>query len=434
MSNLNSQVTNSKTISKFFRTNTTSVISKTVSLPHYSKPFATSILPSKPSVSYLEDEELSIDFAELTISTSLAPTPTNTLFGNVTAESTQPSNSIINNSINAYICIYSINETSIPFFEYLFTCNEDSKEAEFPKITIDLQTSPANNEDDDSNIFIKTQIMNQCIEYIKDIFKIPNEIINTDFLNEIFKGFILKSETIYLFFNGTSFDYTNILSIIKDENQEEEKHNQENQEEETSTTTPPLFKKAILDEIINKCSIGETTILPEIVELFKENNSINTLCIKDNYNSLKKIPVIYPLCLYLCKNEETDTEQDKINWTNVSIDDTTVKRTVNFSLLGDFYYFSSTLLAKDQTEDQTKTKWKKDEYKKYAVFLDINNGEYPIEESYIVKDLTSINKEQLDTYFQKLNPANISTIWFKYSGLQLWAIKYPTQVICINSI
>jgi len=441
---INSQVVNSNFIRTKFTTNTQSILTVVNS---YNKPPSTSIynISTEPEIVYLEPDTLTLDFNELNSTpNSLSNSENNGtngsnenngsneknnssigflgLFGNSTPEESNPIPIFLNQPINAYICIYSIIKTTTPFFEYLFTYNSETGNVEFPKkiINLELSTPPTDNKPTSS---IKTQIMNECLEYIIDLFQLDHTKINTAFLERIFKGFILKntSNSIYLFFDGTEFNYTNISSTSTPTTNKEE----------LTATPPPLLKMGILDEIINKQSINKTKILPEIVELFKENPYIATIYYK---NGLNKTPVIYPLCLYLCsKNEEAvSAETDQISWKNVHIDDDiTHGITVDFPLLGDFYYFSSKPLIDESTEQEP---WKKDIYRKYAVFLDTNNGEYSIEESYIVKDLTTINKEQLDNYFQKLNPANISTIWFKYNGIQLWAIKYPTQITYINSI
>jgi hypothetical protein len=441
-SGIYSQVANSNSIRTKFTTNTQSILTPPNS---FNKPPATTIynISTDPEIVYLEPDTLTLDFNELNSApnslsdngNSGSGTSNNNgsnennnssigilgLFGNSTPEESNPLPIFLNQPINTYICIYSIIKSTTPFFKYLFTYNSETGNVEFPKkiINLELSTPPTDNKPTSS---IKTQIMNECLEYIIDLFQLDHTKINTAFLERIFKGFILKntSNSIYLFFDGTEFNYTNISSTTTT-----------NKEQPTAVATPqPLFKMGILDEIINKQSIDKTKILPEIVELFKENPYIGTIYYK---NGLNKTSIIYPLCLYLCsKNDEAVAETDQISWKNVHIDDDiTHGITVDFPLLGDFYYFSSKPLIDESTEQEP---WKRDIYRKYAVFLDTNNGEYSIEESYIVKDLTTINKEQLDNYFQKLNPANISTIWFKYNGIQLWAIKYPTQITYINSI
>jgi len=397
--------------------------------------FNTYDVSSELRFSYLESDELSSDFSILESSfprqdentKSSKNSVITSLFGNSSYETPHLNPIFLDKPINAYICIYSINSIITPFFEYLFNWNKESKHSEFPKKIINLQLTPTT-EDDSTKIVstpsIKIQIMNECIEYIVDLFNLHSQF-DTNLLNKIFKGFILKSESnsIYLFFNGTDFDYSNVFSTKG--------------AKEPATKNPeatPLFKKGILDEIINKQSIGKTPILPEIVNLFKENSYINTIYFVNKHNSLIKNPIIYPLCLYLCTNDKQIEDPERFSWTNVSIDVRYDEETVDFPILGDFYYFSSNFLIDESSKEEEKLEWKMDKYKKYAVFLDINNGEYPIEESYIVKDLSTINKEQLDNYFQKINPANVSTIWFKYNDLQLWGIKYPNQFICINTI
>jgi len=396
-------------------------------------------------------------------------------------------------SITARICLYYINETIVnPFIEYLFTWNNETKYSEFPKKTIELQAPSSYIEDSEiesiskspieintlkkkqtnkstsslrslsdfntqypsssANTSIKTQIMNECIEYIVDLFDL-HEIFNPTLLEQMFKGFVWvqESNTVYLFFNV--FNKKRSLSKIDE------------------ITPPKMYKWAILDEIVNKHYIvnKNAPILPEITTLFKENASLKTLYVSSSMNSLRKIPISHPVSLYLCEkqeSEEIDTENTKIEWQNVVDveDDYFIEKTVDYSLLGDFYYFSSDIIENSgggseehpdgfllypgnrpderavtniETGNTTKvaiepSPWNKKKFKRYAVFLNIYNDEYAIEESYIVKDTSTVNEEQWKRYYTKTDPTNVSTIWFKDRGLQLWAVKYPNQ-FCISN-
>lgn len=343
-----------------------------------------------------------------------------------------------NKPITVCICPYYINDTIInPFYEYLFTWNEETKHAEFPKKIINLQISTPNNINIENpshtpanfttpithttsspHTSVKTQIMNEAIEFILDLFEL-HDTFNQEVLDEMFKGFIwlYESHTVYLFFNifnkKTTFPTTN------------------------ETTPAPQYKWAILDEIINKQYIANKNapVLPEIINLFKENTFLKTLYINNENNSLHKIPLEYPRCLYLCENQNgTDSGEDTpIIWKNVAEDgnDYFIENTVNYSLLGDFYYFSNDPIEPVDDTPTLSPPWKDDDFKRYAVFLNIYNGEYTIEESYIVKDTTTITKEQWEHYFSKTEQSNVSTIWFKERELQLWAIKYPNQFYSI---
>jgi len=359
---------------------------------------------------YLEKGELSTDFTTIENtksdnSTENSPNSVlNSLFGNNTVTTSSVKPIFPDKPINAYICIYSKNKAILPFFEYYFIWNEEKKYADFPKKIINIQSSPLeyiDEMDNETHSSIKTQIMNECLDYILDLFGLYDKI-NRVVLNKIFKGFIWKndSSSIYLFFNGSGMSINEKI----------------------------IFKKAILDEIINKQFIDSKSIRisPEIIDIFKENPSVNTIYMHDSNNRLKKIKVEYPMCLYLCDNRSSnETESHDIVWVNVLATDLSIEKTVDYSILGNFFYFSSIPL--DDTE-VSEIKWEeRNKWKKYAVFLNLNNGRYPIEESYIVKDLSTINKEQLDTYYSKLNPLEVSSIWFKYKGIQLWGIKYPSQ-------
>jgi hypothetical protein len=281
--------------------------------------------------------------------------------------------------------------------------------------------------------------MNECIEFVVELYQL-HEVFNTTLLREMFKGFIWSQEsnTIYLFFNvfnkKTAFSKTD------------------------ETSPQPSYKWAILDEIINKQYIAtkNAPILPEIVKMFKENTFLKTLHTTDSDNSLRKIPVEYPLSLYLCKRngdggaaEGEDAPTTTVEWKNVVAteaekDEYFIENTVNYSLLGNFYYFSSEAIETadganifspaplPSTPSASSAPWEEKDFKRYAVFLNVHNGKYTIEESYITKDISTITKEQWEQYYSKTDPANVSTVWFKDRGLQLWGVKYPNQFYCIS--
>lgn len=373
--------------------------------------------------------------------TNIASENANTVAENEETEGSPPFEPILpKKTVTACICAYYINETIVnPFFEYLFTWNDETKHAEFPKKTIHLQppsslfdesgmetnpSTPSNTgPNTNSTTPVKTQIMNECIDYILDLFDLHN-IFNTTLLQQMFKGFIwmYESNTVYLFFNV--FNKKTSFSKIDE------------------TTPPPKYKWAILDEIVNKQYIANKNapVLPEIVTLFKENTFLNTLHATSSTNSLRKIPLEHPLSLYLCENQanpEVGEENTTIVWKNVVAveDDYFIENTVNYPSLGDFYYFSSEVIETADTTNAPSSPsfpWGDNDCRRYAVFLNVYNGEYTIEESYIVKDTSTINKEQWKQYYSKTDSTNVSTIWFKDRGLQLWAIKYPNQFYCIS--
>jgi hypothetical protein len=323
--------------------------------------------------------------------------------------------------ITAYISIYLINDSDAinPFFQYYFIWDEEAKTANFPKKIINLQL-PSSLNSNNENTYIQTQIINECIEYILEVFDLYEEF-NSSIFDEMFKGFIWNSKlnTVHLFFN-VSKKLKNPNTRIND-----------------SIEPSPMFKWAILDEIINKQYIVNKSIpiFSEIINLFKENTFLNTIYISAPNNNLKKIPLEYPLSLYICKNRtipnQNETTTLSVVWENVYNDNNDIiENTINFQPLGDYYYFSS-IPINSNSSDTVTSLWNKDNIKKYAVFLNINNGKYSSEESYIVKDINTITEEQWDNYTKKINQTDVSTIWFKENGLQLWAIKYPTQFCSI---
>jgi len=327
--------------------------------------------------------------------------------------------SLTTNPIEAYISIYSINDTDaiFPFFKYLFVWNEETKCADFPKKIINYHNT-------NSTTNIKTQILNECIEYILGVFDLHDKF-DESFFSNMFKGFIWNYElnTVHLFFEVPNVD------------------------EKSNTTKISSFKWAILDEIINKQYIDNKSIpiSPIIVNLFKENVFLNTIYITNFNENSNKRPLEYPLSLYLCEIPSTDDENQLINnssspdtWQNVIIKDENnnisdiIDKTIDFPLLGDYYYFSSTQINPNiESSDIVTSPWKKEVLKKYAVFLNINNGEYFNEESYILKDVSIVTNEQWINYSKKINQIEVSTIWFKYKELPFWAIKYPTQFCLI---
>lgn len=424
---------------------TNSIKSKTEHPPSYldddlSKDFSLiskSISPDSDGINYTNDneeeektEEEKEDKKTLEDTYSSTPSPTPEDSPSPSPPSSPNFDPIFpNKPITAYICPYYMNETVInQFYEYLFTWNEETKFAEFPKKIInlapynsdidDITTTPGNSSKSPETS-VKTQIMNEAIEFILDLFDL-HDIFNQTLSDEMFKGFIwmYETHTIYIFFNIPNKKTT--FSKIDDT---------------TPTPTPsPQYKWAILDEIINKQYIANKNapILPEIVKLFKENTALTRIYKNNVNNSFHKIPLEYPRCLYLCENQNAaDAGEDTpITWKNVATggegdhqDKYYIENTVNYSVLGDFYYFST-----DPIDPPAEfSPWKDDEVKRYAVFLNIYNGEYTVEESYIVKDTSTVTKEQWNHYFSKTNQSNVSTIWFKDRGLQLWAVKYPNQ-------
>jgi hypothetical protein len=386
---------------------------------------------------YLEKGDLPTDFSIIEESINLpnesTMTPLNYLstllqskknINTKTSNETPDSIGLQSTPIQVYISIYSINDTDaiFPFFKYLFVWNEETKCADFPKKTIDYHNT-------DSITNIQTQILNECIEYILDLFDLYNDFEyneNDDsFFNDMFKGFIWNHElnSVHLFFELP------------------------NRFEKLDEIKESSFKWAILDEIINKQYIDNKSvpISPVIVDLFKENVFLNTIYIINSNENPKKRPLEYPLCLYLCEVPSTDDESQLINnssspdtWKNTSIKHEIINisdiidKTIDFPLLGDYYYFSTTLIERESSELVT-LPWKTEVFKKYAVFLNINNGQYFNEESYILKDVITVTDEQWVNYFKKTNQIEVSTISFKYKDLPLWAIKYPSQFGVINS-
>lgn len=416
-------------ITKRFINNSDFIVSNNVT--HIPSSLSSSSNNKEPTFVYLEKGDLPTDFSiieeSINHSTESTTSPLNYLStllqSKKNIDEKTPSEDPDNNStmlqskpIEAYISIYSMNDTDaiFPFFKYLFVWNEETKCADFPKKTINIHNT-------NSTTNIQTQILNECIEYILDLFDLYDKF-DDSFFNDMFKGFIWNHElnTVHLF-----FELPNI-----DKNPDE--------------TKVSSLKWAILDEIINKQYIDNKTIpiSPAIVDLFKENVFLNTIYIINSNENPKKKRLEYPRCLYLCEVPSTTDENQLITdssspdtWKNVRIKDENIDisdiidKTIDFPLLGDYYYFSTTLIDVESSET-VDLPWKKEVFKKYAVFLNINNGEYFNEESYILKDVSTVTDEQWINYFKKNNQIEISTIWFKYKDLPLWAIKYPTQ-FCI---
>lgn len=307
--------------------------------------------------------------------------------------------------ITANIVIFTVNtqDCITPFLQYLLFCDTKNKFANLLHKNIYIQsTSNLSNENERSK-YIKTQIMNECIDNILELFQIY-DIFNETLLEEIFKGFIWNNKTnnIHLFFNMTKY-----IHLFIGKNMNFDKLNIDKSPYSYST-----MKWSILDNIY-KGHIDGLNISKNIIDLFKENIHINQLYIDNNNNDNDRILVEYPLSLYLCYKSNNE-------WQNIEFNEniTFLIEKTTPTILGDHYYFSSVpLYPLDKKEFIPE---------RYAVFLNLTNENCSKEqEIYIVKDISEISNEQLDIV--NTNKNNITTIWFKDNDTQLWCIKYPRQ-------
>jgi hypothetical protein len=267
------------------------------------------------------------------------------------------------------------------------------------------QTDDNSDPEPDNNI--RTQIMNECIPEILNIFDLHAEF-NESMLKEIFKGFIYNAEknSIYLFFDMSGHNIPSSGSTTTT----------------TATTTPPPLQYwGILDEIINTKHICGTDIQPEIVELFTSNPDLKEIRKHANGGTVVNIP--YPLSLYMCQTGDTGaTNSSELeNVLVVSSGTTILEKTVPHPFLGDFYYFSSSVLP---SMKKTDIGWS--DIQRYVVFLEGDNDE---QESYIVKDLNEITDEQRQAYLKKNEDMDIMTVWFKENDIQLWCIRSPLRFV-----
>lgn len=307
--------------------------------------------------------------------------------------------------IIANIVIFTVNtqDCITPFLQYLLFCDTKNKFANLLYKKIYIQsTSNLSNENKISK-YIKTQIMNECIDNILELFQIY-DIFNETLLEEIFKGFIWNDKTnnIHLFFNMTKY-----IHLFTGKNMDFDILNIDKSPYSYST-----MKWGILDNIY-KGHIDGLNISKNIVDLFKENIPINELYIDNNNDNDNKILAEYPLSLYLCYKSNN-------KWQNIEFNEkvTFLIEKTTPTILGDYYYFSSVPLYPLDKKDFIP--------ERYAVFLNLTNENCSKEqEIYIVKDISEISNEQLDIV--NMNKKNITTIWFKDNGIQLWCIKYPKQ-------
>ena len=351
---------------------------------------------AKCKYSYLDNGELALDFSIIH-----NPPYESSILSSIFSSSNKSNKNIL--PIIANIVIFTVNTQAcvIPFLQYLLVCDTKNKFANLLYKNIYIQ-SPSNlfNENEISK-YIKTQIMNECIDNILELFQI-HTIFNETILEEIFKGFIWNDKTnnIHLFFNMTNYIHLFTIKNIDFEILNIDK----------SPYSYSTMKWGILDNIY-KCHIDGLMISKNIVDLFKENIPINELYIDNSNND--KILAEYPLSLYLCYKSNNEWKNIEFNKKLTFLIEKTIP-----TILGDYYYFSSsTLYPLDKKEFIPE---------RYTVFLNLTNEECSKkQEIYIVKDINEISNEQL--YIINTNKNNITTIWFKDNGVQLWGIKYPNQ-------
>lgn len=303
----------------------------------------------------------------------------------------------------ANIVIFTVNtqDCITPFLQYLLFCDTKNKFANLLHKKIHIQSTSNLSDENEISKYIKTQIMNECMDDILELFQIY-DIFNETLLEEIFKGFVWNDKTnnIHLFFN-----MTNYIHSFTSKNMNFDTLNVDKSPYSYSTT-----KWSILDNMY-KGHIDGLNISKNVIDLFKENTHINELYIGNNNND--RILAEYPLSLYLCHKSNDE-------WQNIEFDENVefLMEKTTPTILGDHYYFSSTPLYPPDKNDFIP--------ERYAVFLNLTNENCSKEqEIYIVKDISEISDEELDV--ANANKNSVTTVWFKDNGIQMWCIKYPNQ-------
>jgi hypothetical protein len=280
---------------------------------------------------------------------------------------------------NIQILIYQINtDCELPFIQYLFDITNEK--ASLPNIRFQCPVGVAQGLGKDPNQGLgqgqeHTFFMNQCSQELLKVLPIY-DIFNSELLEKIYKGFIEKEKTLYVIFDSTNIE--NKIEI-------NEKYNW-----------------LIVDEIINKKKINGKEINQDIVDM------LNNTPYMTNILDISGNRIIHPNLLYLCNNNNTNTEYKNVvkssNTESIELFDDTIEH----SWLGASYYFSSVPIEKSTNL-----------IKRYSAFT--------YNAKYILKDIDQISQEEKDAVDTDLAENDISSIYFKENGIQLWCIYNNNQ-------
>jgi hypothetical protein len=208
------------------------------------------------------------------------------------------------------LCFFNVNEDlKTPFLEFLF--DNQSGEFSFPKkeLQMDVITNLYKKEnekkinienttpfqkmntisdydiDDETEIEtdcdeVEIEFFDQCSKFAQEIAFLPDHVIKQRYL-----GFIEKNDILYIIIDITNI---NILENIHNNNKNG-------------------YFIGIMDEIVNKKKIFETSIDKKIIELFESSPLLKNIY---DYNNKE---VIFPKLVYLCIGNEPETDIETNN-------------------------------------------------------------------------------------------------------------------------
>ena len=286
---------------------------------------------------------------------------------------------------NIQILIYQINtDCELPFIQYLFDITNEKVSLPSIQFQCPVGIDQVQGQDQGLNkdptqglgqAQEHTFFMNQCSQELLKVLPIY-DIFNSELLEKIYKGFIEKEKTLYVIFDSTKIE--NKIEI-------NEKYNW-----------------LIVDEIINKKKINDKEINPDIVDM------LNNTPYMTNILDISGNRIIQPNLLYLCNNNNTNTEYKNVvkspNKESIELFDDTIEH----PWFGVSYYFSSVPIEKTANL-----------IKRYSAFT--------YNAKYILKDIDQISQEEKDTVDTDLAENDISSIYFKENGIQLWCIYNNNQ-------
>ena len=258
-----------------------------------------------------------------------------------------------------HIGIYRINrpDSTIPFLEFLLdTSGETSC---FPNIlNFHCQSNTQNGNDDTTE---HTHFMNECLDVLLDTFPKLN------IKNFVFKGYQEYQDIIHNIFVIFEFTPSAIFEL------------------------PSTLSWAILDEIMYRKQYNNKSVESLITNFFLNNPHMTNLHFSED-----NIQLPSPFLAYLCKD----------NLYNVEFEESILDTTYNHPWFGDFHYFSSFPLEKNNNKI----------LQRYAIFA--------VEPAkYLWKDLSIISQEQKDEFTKKIQDVDVVTLYFHENNIQYWCIR-----------
>jgi len=322
------------------------------------------------------------------------------------------------------LCLFNVNETlSVPFLEF-FLDNKlgefdfPIKELDMPILaeiynreksvkinidnttpfqplsfeTVDQKSDIDEEEEDDFDEFEKA-FFKQCAQFFQEVTFLGEDVASQRYL-----GFIEKEELIYVVFDCTDLDILENIHLQKKDG----------------------YFLAIIDEIMNRRMINETTISQKLVDLFQSTPLLAN--IYDSHNQQQQIPKL----VYLCektesgyKNEyyEVVTDQSKSQSPSVSI----INPKVNHPFFDNVYLFTSEPIEKNSQKGVMQELFQN--AKNGTTLADeLNNIKRYALEINLVKTYKDVDIKTLIEKQETMNP-NYEVYSFMEDGREFWAAK-----------